>query len=268
VSPRWSDSAHAPARRSSIAASPAFEALEARSRPAPSHLLGAGMSGSSSPRRTWRFGSASTLVERAAQLAGREDADVCDRSRECSVTKVSTYSFAVRHCVSRALGEGVRMTCACPTVNERSTEPHPGREGRTPNTAGIGLDVPASSSNARATSPSTIGSRRGPDVWAIGECAGSRAVHQCRSTFPPSSEHLAGYIAPPRDRLVRSAVYRSPSRDRLGERTRNAGRRSPCAKVADDACSGRGTIADRRFMKALVGSTRRDRRVTMLGPSR
>jgi len=73
----------------------------ARSRPAPSHRAGWRVCRARARQAYRRFGSRVTLVERAAQLAGREMPTSATRSRECSVTKVSTYSLPLRHCVSR-----------------------------------------------------------------------------------------------------------------------------------------------------------------------
>jgi pyruvate/2-oxoglutarate dehydrogenase complex dihydrolipoamide dehydrogenase (E3) component len=145
----------------------------------PQHLivLGGGYVGLELAQAYRRFGSRVTIIEHGPQLAGREDPDVADEMR-------------------RILGdEGIDILVAAET---RRVQGHSGGDvsllvrtssgeqtiegsdilvaaGRTPNTAGIGLE--AAGVDLDGHGYIKVNERletTAPEVWAIGECAGSQ----------------------------------------------------------------------------------------------
>jgi pyruvate/2-oxoglutarate dehydrogenase complex dihydrolipoamide dehydrogenase (E3) component len=84
--------------------------------------------------------------------------------------------------------------------------------GRTPNTAGIGLEAAGVEVDARGYI--TVNERletTAPEVWALGECAGSaQFTHVSFDDFRIIRDNLAGGHRTTRDRLIPSAC--SPTR--------------------------------------------------------
>lgn len=145
--------------------------------------------------------------------------------------------------------------------------------GRTPNTAGIGLDVAGVALDARGYV--TVNDRletSAPDVWALGECAGSpQFTHVAFDDFRIIRDNLAGGSRTTRDRLIPFCMFTDPPLARVGLSEGEARRRGVAVRVATlpmSAVLRTWTIAETRgFMKALVDA-QNDRILgfTMLGP--
>jgi pyruvate/2-oxoglutarate dehydrogenase complex dihydrolipoamide dehydrogenase (E3) component len=215
-----------------------------------------------------------TVVEHGPQLMAREDRDVSEA-------------------VQRILGdEGVQCLVPAETLEVRGRSGAevtvvvrtPSGElelegsdilvaaGRTPNTAGIGLEEAGVEVDGRGyvrvnerleTSAS--------EVWAIGECAGSpQFTHVSTDDFRIIRDNLAGGRRSTRDRLVPYCMFTDPPLARVGLSEREAQRHGIIARVARLPMSAvlRAQTTDERqgFMKALVGGS--DDRIlgfTMIG---
>ena len=145
--------------------------------------------------------------------------------------------------------------------------------GRTPNTAGIGLDVAGVELDGRGYIKVNERLETGaPDVWAIGECAGSpQFTHVSFDDFRVIRDNLAGGNRTTHDRLIPYCMFTDPPLARVGMSEGEAQRQgieTRVAKLPMSAVLRTHTIGETQgFMKALVGA--RDDRIlgfTMIGP--
>jgi pyruvate/2-oxoglutarate dehydrogenase complex dihydrolipoamide dehydrogenase (E3) component len=145
--------------------------------------------------------------------------------------------------------------------------------GRTPNTAGIGLEEAGVELDPRGYV--RVNERletTAPDVWAIGECAGSpQFTHASADDFRIISDNLAGGRRSTRDRLIPYCVFTDPPLAHIGLSEDDARRQGVTARVAKLPMSEVlrvQAIGERPgFMKVLVGGS--DDRIlgfTMVGP--
>jgi Pyridine nucleotide-disulphide oxidoreductase, dimerisation domain/Pyridine nucleotide-disulphide oxidoreductase len=145
--------------------------------------------------------------------------------------------------------------------------------GRTPNTSGIGLETAGVALDARGyVKVNDQLETTAPDVWAMGECAGSaQFTHVSFDDFRIIRDNLAGGHRTTRDRLIPFCLFTDPPLARVGLSAREAGRRGVAVRVATlpmSAVLRTQTIAETHgFMKALVDA-QSDRILgfTMLGP--
>ena len=144
----------------------------------PSHLivLGGGYVGLELAQAYRRFGSRVTVIEPGPQLMSREDPDVADEVQRILSDEGIQFLLAAEtlHVHGRS-GEEVSLVVRT-TSGEQKIE---GSDilvaaGRTPNTAGIGLEEAGVELDERGYI--RVNERletSAPEVWAIGECAGS-----------------------------------------------------------------------------------------------
>ena len=132
-------------------------------------------------------------------------------------------------------GASVRLTARTPE-GERTVD---GSDllvatGRTPNTADVGLDVAGVELDARGYV--TVNDRleaRAPDVWAIGECAGSpQFTHASFDDFRVIRDNLAGGGRTTRNRLVPFCMFTDPPLARVGLSEGEARRDGVAVRVA------------------------------------
>jgi pyruvate/2-oxoglutarate dehydrogenase complex dihydrolipoamide dehydrogenase (E3) component len=243
----------------------------------PSHLvvLGGGYVGLEFAQAYRRFGSRVTVVQHGPQLAKGEDPDVADALRQLLTDEgIEVLLSAEVQKVEGRSGEGVRLRVRTP----QGERPHDASDilvatGRTPNTAGIGLDTLGVRLDERGYIK--VNDRletTAPDVWAIGECAGSpQFTHVSEDDFAVIRDNLAGLNRTTRDRLIPYCLFTDPQLARVGLSETEARRRGVAVRVAKlpmGAVLRIWTLGDMRgFMKALVDA-RSDRILgfTMFGP--
>ena len=144
--------------------------------------------------------------------------------------------------------------------------------GRVPNTAGIGLGDVGVELNSRGYI--RVNERletTAPDVWALGECAGSpQFTHISEDDFRIVRDNLAGGRRSTRDRLVPYCMYTDPPLAHVGLSEGEAERQGIITRVArlptGAVLRAQATGEKAGFMKALVGDS--DDRIlgfTMIG---
>src|SRR5271166_1870381 len=244
---------------------------------APEHLvvLGGGYVGLEFAQAYRRFGSRVTVVEHGPQLLGREDPDVAaEIHRILSGEGIEIRLGADVLRVEGRSGEAVRLHVRTAGGEETiSGSDILAATGRTPNTAGIGLEVAGVELDARGYIK--VNDRletSAPDVWAIGECAGSpQFTHVSEDDFGIIRDNLAGAKRSTRDRLIPYCLFTDPPLARAGLSEREAQQRGITVRVASLPMSGvlrTLTIGETAgFMKVLVQATG-DRILgfTMIGP--
>jgi pyruvate/2-oxoglutarate dehydrogenase complex dihydrolipoamide dehydrogenase (E3) component len=243
----------------------------------PEHLivLGGGYVGLEFAQAYRRFGSRVTIVERGPQLLSREDPDVAEElQRILGAEEIATLLGNEVLRVEGRSGKGVRLRVRT-SGGEQTIA---GTDilvaaGRTPNTAGIGLDIAGVELDARGYIK--VNDRletTAPDVWAIGEGAGSpQFTHVSFDDFRVIRDNLGGGKRSTRDRLVPYCLFTDPPLARVGLSEGEARQRGIAVRVANlpmSAVLRTQTIGETAgFMKVLVETTG-DRILgfTMIGP--
>ncbi len=243
----------------------------------PEHLvvLGGGYVGLEFAQAARRFGSRVTVVEHGPQLLGREDADVAEEIRR--LLAAEAIEFVLGADVLR--GEGRSGDGVCLHVRTAGGERIvTGSDvlvaaGRTPNTAGIGLEAAGVGLDARGYIK--VNDRletSAASVWAIGECAGSpQFTHVSEDDFRIIRDNLAGGSRSTHGRLVPFCLFTDPPLARVGLSEGEARQRGIAVRVArlpmSDVLRAQTTGETAGFMKVLVEAAG-DRILgfTMIGP--
>jgi pyruvate/2-oxoglutarate dehydrogenase complex dihydrolipoamide dehydrogenase (E3) component len=228
----------------------------------PGHLvvLGGGYVGLEFAQAYRRFGSRVTVVQHGPQLLHREDTDVADAiERLFDDEGIEVLLSAEALQVEGQSGASVRLRVRTPR-GERLLE---GTDilvatGRTPNTAGVGLDTAGVALDELGyVQVNDRLETSAPDVWAIGECAGSpQFTHVPEDDFAVIRDNLAGGNRTTHDRLIPYCLVTDPPLARVGLGEAEARRRGVAVRVArlpmDAVLRTRTTAETRGFMKALV----------------
>jgi pyruvate/2-oxoglutarate dehydrogenase complex dihydrolipoamide dehydrogenase (E3) component len=232
----------------------------------PQHLIviGGGYSGLELAQAYRRFGSHVTVVESGPQIMAREDIDV---SREIlRILGDEGIEVLVEAKLLQVRGRsGDKVTL---TVRARSGEQHiEGSDilvaaGRIPNTAGIGLEEAGVELDRRDYI--RVNDRletSAPEVWALGECAGSRNSRTYPKTIFESYVTISEVEIAPRAtgwfHIVCSPILRLPMWAERG-RSRTPG----CHRSRRQAADGRRAwgAGDRSEGRLYENSCRRQRR--------
>jgi pyruvate/2-oxoglutarate dehydrogenase complex dihydrolipoamide dehydrogenase (E3) component len=243
----------------------------------PVHLIviGGGYVGLEFAQAYRRFGSQVTIIQRGPQVLAQQDPDlVSELTQIFSAEGIEILTSAEVLGVSGRSGEHVGITVRNST-GERVVE---GSHilvatGRTPNTDGMDLEVAGVEVDSRGYL--RVNDRletTAPQVWAIGECAGSpQFTHVSLDDFRIIRDNLSGGKRSTRDRLIPSCLYTDPPVAHIGlseMEAKSLGVDVRVAKIPMPAVLRTRTLDETRgFMKALVDP--RDNRIlgfTMIGP--
>jgi pyruvate/2-oxoglutarate dehydrogenase complex dihydrolipoamide dehydrogenase (E3) component len=240
-----------------------IEALDLNYLPPHLIVLGGGYVGLELAQAYRRFGSSVTVIEYGPQLMGREDPDVADEVRRILVDEGSDILVATQTLrVEGRSGEEVSLVVRT-SFGEQTIQ---GSDilvaaGRTPNTAGIGLDVAGVELDGHGYV--RVNERletSAPEVWAIGECAGSpQFTHVSFDDFRVIRDNLAGAKRTTRDRLIPYCMFTDPPFARVGLSEGEAQRQGVAVRVAKMPTSAvlrtRTVDEPQGLMKALVGAS-------------
>ena len=236
------------------------EALELDRLPHHLVVIGGGYVGLELAQAYHRFGSRVTIIETGPQLAGREDPDVAAALQEILRDEgIAVHLGAKVLDVQGRSGPTVSLQLHTPS-GDQTIE---GSDilvavGRAPNTQGIGLDLAGVALDARGYI--AVNDRletSGPDVWAVGECAGSpQFTHVSIDDFRVIWDNLAGGDRTTRGRLVPYCMFTDPPLARVGLSEAEAQHQGITVRVAklpiQAVLRSRTTSETRGFMKALV----------------
>jgi pyruvate/2-oxoglutarate dehydrogenase complex dihydrolipoamide dehydrogenase (E3) component len=241
----------------------------------PSHLivLGGSYVGLELAQVYRRFGSHVTVIEHGPQLMSREDPDIAEEmQRILSDEGIEILVAAEPIQVNGRSGEGASVVIRT-SSGEKKIEGSDilAAAGRIPNTAGIGLEEAGVKLDGRGYI--RVNERletSAPEVWAIGECAGSpQFTHVSENDFGIIRDNLAGGKRSTRNRLVPYCMFTDPPLVRVGLSESEAQRQGVTVRVAKlptGAVLRTFTNGERKgFMKALVGDDDRVLGFTMIG---
>ena len=153
-----------------------IEVLELDHLPAHLIVLGGGYVGLELAQAYRRFGSRVTIIEQGPRIIAREDPDVADQVKRVLLAEdIRILESAQITRVQGRSGERVSVTVRT-SSGETAIEGSDilAAAGRVPNTTGIGLEEAGIDLDDR--SYIRVNDRletSAPDVWAVGECAGS-----------------------------------------------------------------------------------------------
>lgn len=223
-----------------------------------------------------RFGAQVTVCEMGPRLIGREDEEVSAEvqsvlEREGIVVRVNAKCLAL----AREGAAGVRVRTACESGEPDVVGSHLLLAvGRTPNTAGLGLEAAGIATDTRGyiTVDDQLRSSSAEGVWALGDCNGRGAfTHTSYNDYEIVAANLFdGEARRVSERIPVYALFTDPPLARIGmseNEVRASGRaalvaRMPMSRVgrAREAGETQG------FMKALVDAqTQRILGATMIG---
>jgi pyruvate/2-oxoglutarate dehydrogenase complex dihydrolipoamide dehydrogenase (E3) component len=238
------------------------EALDLHRLPEHLLILGGGYVGVEMAQAMRRLGSRVTLIARSPQLT-HEDPDVAQAILE--LFEDEGIEVRLRTDVSHVDGlSGDRVNLQLRTG--RGTETLEGSDvlvavGRTPNTADIGLEKAGIEINEKGhvRVNDRLESISAPDVWAVGECAGSPYfTHVSEDDARIVLDNLNGGHSSTSDRLIPYCVFTDPPLGRIGlDETEARERRVPyrLAHLPMEAVWRAWTLSETRgFMKALIGA--------------
>jgi len=237
-----------------------IEALELDQLPEHLLVLGGGYVGLELAQAMRRFGSRVTIIEHNERLAHREDEDVSQALHElCGDEGIELVMSTQVTKVEGKSGQSVKLRM----VQGRSERIVEGTHllaatGRTPNTEGIGLEQ----AGVEVTDRGYIKVNErlettAPDVWAVGECAGSpQFTHIAFDDFRVIRDNLAGGHRVTTGRQVPFCMFTDPELARIGLSETEAkaqGIAYRLAKVPMVAVLRTRTLSETRgFMKALI----------------
>ena len=243
----------------------------------PEHLIviGGGYVGLEFAQAYRRFGSKVTVIQNGSQLLTGQDPDVATEIHQIFATEdigVLTSSEIVS--VRGRSGTGVQLVVRTPSGQKTiQASDILVATGRTPNTAGIGLELAGIELDQRGyVKVNDRLETTAQNVWAIGESAGSpQFTHISLDDFRVIRDNLAGGNRSTRDRIVPFCLFTDPQLAHVGLTEMEAKRRGVAVRVAKVPVAvvlrTRTTGETRGFLKALIDTN--DNRIigfTMIGP--
>jgi pyruvate/2-oxoglutarate dehydrogenase complex dihydrolipoamide dehydrogenase (E3) component len=228
----------------------------------PHHLvvIGGGYVGLEFAQAYRRFGSEVTVLQRGAHLLSNQDEDVSEELRKILVAEgVDVVNSADVKSVSGRSGDEVQLEVQTGDGRRTIAGSHVlVASGRTPNTRGIGLDVAGVELDHHGYIK--VNDRletTAPDVWAIGECAGSpQFTHASLDDYRIIRDNLAGGNRSKQGRLMPSCLFTDPQVAHVGLTETEAKRNGVAVQVARlpmAAVLRTRTISEMQgFMKALI----------------
>jgi pyruvate/2-oxoglutarate dehydrogenase complex dihydrolipoamide dehydrogenase (E3) component len=237
-----------------------IEALELDELPEHLLVIGGGYIGLELSQAMRRFGSRVTVIERNSRLIHREDDDVTEAIQNLIAEEgIDIVLNAKIKSVTGKSGQSVKMV-----IEQRGTEKtlegtHPlVAAGRTPNTAGIGLDL----AGVELTGNGHIKVNEhlettAPGVWAIGEVAGSpQFTHVSVDDFRVVYDSITGGKRVTTGRQIPFCLFTDPELARIGLSEKEAkaqGIPYRLFKIPMSAVMRSTTMSETRgFLKALV----------------
>jgi pyruvate/2-oxoglutarate dehydrogenase complex dihydrolipoamide dehydrogenase (E3) component len=239
-----------------------IEALELDYLPEHLIVLGGGYVGIEMAQAYGHFGSRVTIIEPGQQLMGREDPDVVEEmQRILSGEGIRIVLGAEPMGVHGRSGEQVTVTVRTAS-SEQKIE---GSDllvavGRVPNTPEIGLEQAGVELDARGYI--RVNGRlqtTAPDVWAIGESAGSpQFTHVSVDDFRIVRDNMAGGNRSTGDRLIPYVLFTDPPLARVGLSEGEAQRQGMAVRVGrlptSKVLRTEATDETQGFMKVLVSA--------------
>ena len=243
----------------------------------PEHLIviGGGYVGLEFAQAYRRFGSKVTVIQNGPQLLTGQDSDVAAEILQIFDSEdidVSTSSEIIS--VQGRSGTSVHLVVRTPSGQKTiQASDILAATGRTPNTAGIGLELAGIELDQRGyVKVNDRLETTAQNVWAIGESAGSpQFTHISLDDFRVIRDNLAGGNRTTRDRIVPFCLFTDPQLAHVGLTETEAKRRGVAVRVAKVPVSvvlrTRTTGETRGFLKALIDTN--DNRIigfSMIGP--
>lgn len=231
----------------------------------PEHLLvlGGGYVGCELAQAFRRLGSRVTVVQLDSQLLPREDADVAHAVREIFEDDgIDVLLGAETEAVEGRSSEQVRLrirTADRDHIIEGSDLLV--ATGRTPNTAGIGLDLAGVEVDSRGYVKVDERLRTtAAGIWAMGECASSpHFTHAAFDDFRVVRDDLEGRERTTRDRIIPYCAFIDPELGRVGLSEADARRLGIRARMQQlpmtSVLRARAIGETRGFMKAVLDAT-------------
>ena len=239
-----------------------IEALELDQVPEHLIVLGGGYIGMELAQALRRFGSKVTIIDRNAHLAHKEDEDVSQALEELFRDEGIGLQLNTHvRSVDGKSGEQVRLRLNVGSSGVELEGTHLlVATGRTPNTAGIGLEL----AEVELTPQGYIKvdehlRTTAPDVWAVGECAGTpQFTHISFDDFRVIVADMTGGAHVTTGRQVPFCMFTDPELARVGLNQTEARARGVTyrlAKIPMAAVLRTRTLSETRgFIKALIAA--------------